>query len=127
MPLKLPKKLLRFAVVGGGVTLLHILVAVFLIKIMGASPAIANGVAFGTATLVSYAANTLWSFSAQMKKANLVRFLTVSAVGLVLATVSSGFIDSLGLHYGLGIALVVIVVPGVTFSLHNFWTYADVE
>ena len=48
-----------------------------------ASPVAANAVAFVIATVFSYLANTLWSFSATVQWSNLIRFLAVAAAGLI--------------------------------------------
>jgi len=35
----------------------------------------------------------------------------------------SGLAHWFGFHYAIGIALVVVTVPPLTFVLHNSWTY----
>jgi len=86
-------------------------------------PSIANGFAFVVATTFSYLVNTIWSFSSPLHGKILVRFCIVSIVGLFLAMLVSGAAEYLGLHYLHGILLVAMIIPPVTFILHNFWTY----
>ncbi len=104
---------------------LHVLIAVSFIRLILPSPIIANGVAFVTATLFSYLINTLWSFSSRLHGKNLRRYILVSALGFLLALVIAGLAEHYGLPYVCGIALVVLIVPPVTFLLHSFWTYRE--
>lgn len=89
------------------------------------SPSLANGIAFVTATALSYFINTLWSFSAPLGMANLSRFLAVSLVGLSLASGIAALAEYHHLHYARGLLMVILVVPLATFLLHHFWTYND--
>lgn len=117
------KKAQRFAVSGVLVTGLHVVVAAGFIHLILPKPAVANGVAFVVATVFSYLINTLWSFSSPLHARNLIRFLVVSGVGCVLAITVSGLAELYGMHYWIGIASVVAIVPPVTFILHSMWTY----
>ena len=116
-------QLFRFAWVGVGVTALHVLFTTWLIIAQGISPVAANGIAFVTATLVSYIANTLWSFKHKLHTHSLLRFMSVSLVGLLSTLGISAVAQVIGLAYYYGIAAIVIVVPGVSFLLHRAWTY----
>lgn len=113
----------RFGLSGLLVTILHAAIAAALIELIILRPAIANGIAFAAATLTSYILNTFWSFSHKPAPGNLLRFLAVSALGLVIAMTIAGLADLYGLPYWGGIACVVAAVPPITFLLHNFWTY----
>ena len=117
------RQLRRFAVTGLLATGVHVAVAALLIELAQRSPPFANGAAFLVATAFSYAMNTLWSFSATPGARSLARFAVVSCVGWTLTVLLSALADRLGLHYLLGIGLVVTGVPPVTFLLHRYWTY----
>lgn len=117
------RRLLRFGVTGLGSTLLHALVALGLITWLTTAPPLANGLAFCVATVFSYLVNTLWSFSAPLHGQNLRRFLTVSAIGFLLAMGLAWLAELVGWTPLVGIALVVCVVPAVSFVLHSLWTY----
>ena len=119
----LRKRAIRFALSGMLVTGLHVLIATAFIQIVLPAPSLANGVAFTVATIFSYIIHTTWSFSSPLHGKNLFRFSLVSFIGLFLAVSISGAADYFGMHYSYGIALVVCIVPPVTFLLHNFWTY----
>lgn len=117
------RQLRRFAVSGILVTGLHVLVAAGFIRFIWPVPALANGIAFVTATIFSYLINTLWSFSSPLRGAIFVRFILVSAIGGLLAVVVSGLADWVGMSSWFGIACVVAVVPPLTFLMHTSWTY----
>jgi len=113
----------RFALVGVGVTLIHVLVAVWLIDACGQPLVVANGAAFVVATLASYTMNTLWSFGRKLEVISLARFISVSFVGFLATLGISALTESMDLPYPVGIALVVLLVPGISFMLHRIWTY----
>jgi putative flippase GtrA len=113
----------RFGIAGLLVTGLHSIIAAGLIETILPRPALANGIAFVTATACSYLLNTYWSFSRTPAPANLLRFLGVSLLGLAVAMSVAGLAAANGLPYWAGIICVVITVPPITFLLHNYWTY----
>ena len=117
------QRALRFACSGILVSALHAAIAFTLLRFVTTSPALANGGAFVTATAASYALNTLWSFSRRPTGRTLQRFVAVSVTGLVLAMAIARQCELLGLSNWQGIVAVVILLPPITFLLHNFWTY----
>ncbi len=117
------KQVKRFAISGLLATGLHVLLAVCLIRLFAVPAPFANGIAFLVATAFSYAANTLWSFSSALHGRNLFRFMCVSIIGGGLAVSASALAEHYNLHYLVGIGIVAVVVPPVTFLLHRFWTY----
>jgi putative flippase GtrA len=113
----------RFAVSGVLATSVHVAIAAAMLKGMLLEPALANGIAFAVATVVSFVANTTWSFASRVGVVPLVRFATVSLVGCALAMAVAACADLAGFGPWAGIGFVVLVVPPVTFVLHNTWTY----
>lgn len=116
-------KVLRFGVSGLLATGLHVSIAMMLIVRAGTEPALANALAFTCSTGSSYFLNTFWSFSSSPALANLWRFATVSLGGLTLTALVAHVTAVAGGGPGLGIAMVVCVVPPVTFLAHRWWTY----
>ncbi len=113
----------RFALVGVAATLIHATVATGLIERWALHPGVSNGVAFIAANLASYIANTCWSFKARMRLYNWGRFVVVSFAAWVLTVTISSVVAEAGGHYLLGIALVVSLVPVMTFVAHEKFTY----
>jgi len=113
----------RFALVGVGVTALHTVLATLLIVVWSLHPVIANGIAFTAATLVSYVANTLWTFEHRPHPRSLVRFIAVSLVCLVLTLILAGAAEAMGYAFYVGLAAVICIVPAASFALHKLWTY----
>ncbi|WP_228770834.1 GtrA family protein [Cupriavidus sp. U2] len=116
-------RLVRFGVSGVIATGIHVAVATPLIYLLHASQVSANGVAFVVANIASYLLNTLWSFGATPSRDSYVRFLIVSLLGLGLTLAISAGAQALGLGYWAGLAVILSVVPAVTFVLHRAWTY----
>ena len=114
---------LRFILVGAAATLLHMLVALLLITLVKLSPAMANGLAFLAANFFSYFSNTKWTFKAAVEMKNGRRFFMVSIFAW-LCTISIAWgVDKAGGHYLLGLALVVSLVPALSFWAHRSFTY----
>jgi putative flippase GtrA len=116
-------RLIRFGVCGVLATGLHVAIAMPLMTWCNAPPPLANSLAFAGATLWSYLANTLWSFSRAPDMRNACRFAAVALGGLALTALVSGLAQLAGAPPLLGIAAVVCVVPAFTFVAHRFWTY----
>jgi putative flippase GtrA len=117
------RKLIKFGITGIGSTLIHVIVASILISGFTSSTQVGNGVAFIIATVFSYTVNTLWSFSNTINSKNAFRFIVASLLGLGLTILISLIADKAGLHYLLGIAIIVTTVPIYTFLVHSIWTY----
>ncbi|WP_057265522.1 GtrA family protein [Acidovorax sp. Root219] len=114
---------LGFALVGVLSTLTHVCVATLLIEWLGARAPLANGVAFVVATLLSYVANTRWSFGARLGMATAGRFALVAGTAGLMSMGIAWLVERAGGHYALGIALVVVFVPAFSFVGHRSFTY----
>lgn len=117
------RRLVRFGLTGLLVTGVHFIVAVLFVEYVISNPPLANGVAFAFATIASYLINTVWSFSGKLHGKTLFRFVTVSTIGLFLSISVSWIVWELGFNYLVGICVVALTMPPVTFVLHNAWTY----
>lgn len=114
---------IRFSFVGLLVTAVHAVIAIIFIQLLLINPPLANGVAFIGATLLSYIINTVWSFSSKLHGKTLSRFAVVSIIGFLSAMLVSWIAQVSGYNYLQGICAVAIMIPPLTFLLHNFWTY----
>ncbi|WP_179400614.1 GtrA family protein [Burkholderia guangdongensis] len=117
------ERLFRFGISGLCSTAIHTLIASAMFALFDATPVAANAVAFVCATVFSYLANTLWSFSSSVRWNNLLRFLAVALCGLAETMLLARATEMLGLAALWSIVAVVLFVPPVTFVLHRLWTY----
>lgn len=119
----LSKSALRFVVVGIIATVIHMMAAAGLIEVAQVHPTVANGAAYILANLASYIANTQWSFNARMDFVTWRRFVAVSLAAWMLTMAIASAVQMAGGHYMVGIALVVTIVPMLTFMAHRTYTY----
>nr|WP_245179941.1 GtrA family protein [Cupriavidus sp. LEh25] len=108
---------------GAASTCVHVAIATTLVSALETSPALANGVAFVSATACSYLLNTLWSFPSPLHKRTLGRFFAVSLIGLCLTMAISGTAQYVGASYWAGLACVLMAVPVFTYLAHREWTF----
>lgn len=64
-------------------------VAIYFFNFVLHVPSLANGFAFGVATVFSYMINTFWSFSILLRRINLQRFVLITLIGCFLAVAVS--------------------------------------
>lgn len=116
---------LRFGVVGVAATVIHVVVFIALVELVAVSPVISSIPAFLLAMLASYAANYRWTFEATGPHSfHLPRYTVVALTGLCLnVAITHTVVNLLGYLYGLALALVIVVIPIVTFFLNRTWTY----
>ena len=116
-------KLLKFAGIGLVNTGIHTSIVVTLVELLRTSPTIANAIAFMAANAFSYWANRRWNFRTNASIQQYTRFLFVSLAGLAITILVRSIADRAGLHYLIGLALVFIALPTLTFILHYRWTF----
>ncbi|GLQ53711.1 GtrA family protein [Devosia nitrariae] len=116
-------RIARFAAAGLISTGTHIAVALSL-TYLGWGPGLANGCAFCVALLVSWYLNTVWTFGQSPARAQFARYTAVSALGLVATVAIAELVRTAGGTDLMGIAVVVLLVPVMTYSLHAIWTFA---
>lgn len=121
--MRLPASAPRFGLVGVAATLIHMTVAVAMIEGGQVHPGIANGTAFVIANLASYVANTRWSFNARMGLHTWGRYVGVSLAAWMLTVAIAWGVDAWGGHYLIGIVIIVILVPVLTYVAHRKITY----
>ena len=115
----------RFLCIGLGATAVHVAIAAHLIGTHMMPPALGNAIAFVFANLFSYLSQSAYVFQRPPTPVRYWRFLSVSLGGLALVAAISSGLEVLGVHYLVGIAAVVLVVPIATFGLHRLWTFRN--
>ncbi|WP_168201375.1 GtrA family protein [Qingshengfaniella alkalisoli] len=117
---------LRFGVIGVSATATHFLVLTAAVELLGIAAAIANGLAFLVAVMVTYFGQSYWVFrNPSHNLARLQKFIS-TAVGGMLANVGimAVTVNILDLPYQLGFVVALLVVPIATFVISKFWVFA---
>lgn len=114
-------RLLRFVIVGGIATCVHLSVAWLVFNWVTRDSTIANIAAFIVANIVSFLLQTLWSFSSKPTVARFVRFGAVSTVGFATAAVVPTIFGRQ--HLWAPTIIVVCCIPVFSYIAHARWTY----
>jgi putative flippase GtrA len=122
---RLGTQVVRFGVVGVTATATHVGIVLALVETGLLTPFWANVVAFSAALFVSYLGNHKWTFELQGgHRRHFPRFITVAILGLA---VNQGIfhvvVGVLQGDYRIALAIVVTVVPAITFVLNRFWAF----
>jgi putative flippase GtrA len=115
----------RFAIVGGGATLIHLGAALTLNGVVGLSPLRANFCAFLVAVAFSYWGNFVWTFGAASAHGTaLPKFLGLS-VGLFALNQAIVYVatDIWGWPFFAALVPVVMIVPLGGFLASRFWAF----
>ncbi|CAD0183193.1 GtrA-like protein [Ruegeria sp. THAF57] len=121
-----PKRIFRFAVVGTGVAAYYFVTYLGLLQIFN-SPWIANLLAFGSAILIQYVGQTVWTFGRPVvAPGQFGRFLCMIAIGLVVSSMITGILaPRLALAEPVAAGLVVVVLPIINFVILRLWVYRE--
>lgn len=119
--------IVRYGIVGVMGTLIHFLVLLLLVRNYALSPILASSLGFIVVLLISYQLNKYWTFNQQKtqdKSTQFLKYSVVSGCGLILNTsVMYVSIEWLHLHYVIGQALVIVVVPIFNYIFNRNWTF----
>jgi len=113
----------RFAVVGGGATLLQYLLLVLLVEGLHAAPVAASAAAFSLSALANYWLNYRFTFASRRRhRQTLPRFALVALLGLAINTASFAALLPL-LPYLAAQVIATAVTLIANFTLHHYWIY----
>lgn len=123
---QLALQFVKFAGVGAGATVVHVILFAGLIELLEISALLANLAAFGAAVLLSFVGHCCWTFRLRGDHARaLGRFTAVAALGLALnSAFAYGIADRLGWHYGYALVAMVTATPLALFLLCRGWAFA---
>ncbi|EJN18800.1 putative membrane protein [Pseudomonas sp. GM78] len=113
-----------FGLVGVANTAVHASIVIALMEIFAPPAFVANGVAFVFANLMSYALNSRFTFKTPVSFLGYRRFLVVSLVSLALTLLITSIVEYLGWHYGVGLVMVILVVPVLNYLVMKIWAFA---
>lgn len=124
MTLSLYKQFLKFGVIGGAATGIHVAVFLALIEWIKWNYVQSNFVAYAVATLWSFVGNSFWSFGCRPSGYRFVRYMCVAVFGLVLSMGVSWACELMLVNAFVTILWIVMLVTPTTFLLHRYWTFA---
>lgn len=115
----------RFAIIGIIAAIVHIGIALLLVRFTGMNPFLANAIAFLTAFLVSFFGQYYWTFrcSGDPRRA-MVRFFGLSLSGFVVNNAVLGILLESGkLSVYVAMFLAACVIPVFTYLVSRLWIF----
>lgn len=119
------RQILTFGLVGGLSAATYAATQTIAIEAGGVAVLPAALLAFAAGTLVSWIGNSLVTFRAPLRGRTAARFVVVTALGMALNLGIVAVVDTAGLHYAIGIAIVLCSVPIFNFLGHRLWTFRE--
>jgi putative flippase GtrA len=120
-----PGRLLRYAIAGGLSALTHLGVLTALVELAELRAVVASTVGFVASIAVSYGLQRRWVFASRGQHRTLLpRFLTVTAVALLLNTVVLHLgTEVFTVHYVLVQLVAIGLIPVSNYLLNSLWTF----
>ncbi len=116
-------KIVRYAIVGGFSTLIHIIVAYVYIYTVNNSIFISNIVGFLSAFSFSYLVQSKLVFKHSISYIKAFKYFIVQFISLLIAIFISDYAPFENSY--LKVILVVILLPLITYLMHNIWTFSE--
>jgi putative flippase GtrA len=117
------RDLLTFGAIGVVNTALHTATVVALVETLRMSPVLANVAGFALANLASFFANSHLTFRRRPTLRLYGKFFMVSLGSLALTVALSALAQALRWHYLIGLLMVVLCGPVLTYVLHKTITF----
>jgi putative flippase GtrA len=115
---------IRFGLVGIVNTGVHAGIVIALMETLAPPAYVANGIAFMFANVMSYCINSRFTFRTAISFRGYRKFLLVSLLSLALTLAITSLAEYSGLHYGIGLVLVICVVPVLNYLVMKLWAFA---
>ncbi|MBN8943043.1 MAG: GtrA family protein [Rhizobiales bacterium] len=118
-------KAIRFGMIGALSGAAFLGVTMVLVDLIGVGAKLAAAIAYLSSMPLNFIGNRRFSFRSRGSLVpDLSRFAVLHAVNLLLAMLSMGaVVDLLGIHYLLGAAATIVIVPLVNFAAMNWWVF----
>lgn len=116
-------KIIRYGLVGGMSTLIHFLTASMYIYFVNSSVFQSNIIGFLVAYVFSYLMQSKFVFEYKINIEKAVKYFIVQFGVLLPAIVVSSLFDDYNSY--IKTAIIVILLPLITFIIHKFWTFKE--
>lgn len=117
------RQILSFGLVGGASAATYAATQAGAIELARIPVLTAAVLAFIAGTLVSWIGNSLATFRVPLAGRTAWRFALITGLGMGLNLGIVAAVEAAGLHYGVGIILVLCTVPAFNFLGHRLWTF----
>ena len=114
---------LKFGTIGVLNTALHSAIVVLAHGTIGVPVVVSHFIAFWLVNAFSYVLNTYLVFRKPLAFGSYVRFFAVSLFTLVATIVIASLCELAGLDYRIGLVIVIVVTPPVTYLLQKSFTF----
>lgn len=114
-------KLIRYALIGGSSTLIHLGIAFFWLYTVNSSLFVANTLGFSIAFIFSYTVQSQYVFLHPLSLSKAFRYFLVQFGALLSALILSNVL--VGYNSYIKTLVVVVLLPLITFVVHKFWTF----
>lgn len=119
----------RFALVGLGATLVHVLAYGGGVELCGLRPLAANALGFALGVNVSFAGHRSWTFrdtTGPPVVQSLARFWAVALLGFALNSLFVYVVTGVsGLGYAWAIPCIILLTPVIVFTLSKYWAFHE--
>ncbi|HZF71580.1 GtrA family protein [Sulfuricurvum sp.] len=114
-------KLIRYALIGGSSTLIHLGIAFLWLYFVNASLLLANMAGFSVAFMFSYTVQSRYVFLHSLSLPKAFRYFLVQFGALLASLFLSNIL--VGYNSYIKTVIVVILLPLITFVIHKLWTF----
>lgn len=120
----LARRWVRFGLAGGAATVSYYLLGLLFVSFLKLPLLFGNFLAYAISFIVSYLAQSKWTFAAKGSHAAMLpRFAVTQAFGLAI---NSGIIEicaKFGLSYEISMIIAIVVVPILVYLLCKYWVF----
>ena len=114
-------KIVRYGLIGGISTLIHISIASLYIFFIYDSLFQSNIMGFLVAYIFSYTIQSKFVFEREISRDRAIKYFLVQVGALVVAILLSDILD--GFNSYIKSIIVALLLPLITFFIHKFWTF----
>ena len=116
-------KIVRYALIGGISTFIHIFIASLYIYFINDSVFQSNVIGFLVAYIFSYFVQSKLVFEHTVSMQTAIKYFIVQLSALLVAIFISDFFNSYNSYFRT--LIVAVLLPLITFMIHKFWTFKE--